>query len=164
VRDVRDVVLSEYAHWKWTGVEVEGFDDFLIRFLKGRTHGFGFGSWVTHVNSWLDACSIPGNEIFIVRYEDMCQNTEEVLSRVIDFLGVDVAQQVIRDAIDNNSLARMRKKEDEVRHTVFKNKPEGVRFVREGRVGGWRQKLTDGQVQLIHQYTGQTLRRLGYVV
>jgi hypothetical protein len=31
-------------------------------------------------------------------------------------------------------------------------------------VGGWRARLTDAQVQLIEQYTGQALARLGYPI
>jgi len=166
VRDVRDVALSEYTHWKWVGIEFKDFDDFLMKFLEGKTHGFGFGSWTEHVNSWLDACSIPGNDILLIKFEDMRQNTEEVVSQMIDFLGVNVDGRTIRAAINNNSLERMREKEDRALHTLFKDKlgvySKGVRFVRQGRVRGWQQKLTDEQVQLIQRYAGETLARLGY--
>jgi hypothetical protein len=166
VRDVRDVALSEYTHWKWVGIGVKDFDHFLVEFLEGKTHGFGFGSWSNHVNSWLDAHAVLGEDILIIRFEDMRQKTEQILSEIVDFLGVNTDRQTIRDAINNNSIQKMREKEDKVLHTLFKGKleiySEGVRFVRHGHVGGWRQRLTDEQIQLIQKYTGEILDRLGY--
>jgi hypothetical protein len=38
------------------------------------------------------------------------------------------------------------------------------RFVRGGRVQGWRGKLTAAQVQFIEHHAGSTLSRLGYAV
>lgn len=162
VRDVRDVALSEYSHWKWLGIEHKNFDDFLIKFLEGETHGFGFGSWSSHVNSWLDAHSVLDKNILIIKFEDMRQKTQEKLCEIIDFIGVDVDRQTIHDAINNNAIEKMREKEEKVLHTLFKKFSKDVRFVRQGTAGGWRQKLTNDQVQLIHEYAGETLCRLGY--
>lgn len=166
VRDVRDVALSEYAHRKWRGVEDEDFNVYLINFLEGKTHGFGFGSWANHVNSWLSAHATQAKDILIIKFEDMRHKTEEMISKIIDFLGVEVNGQAIRDAIMNNSIEKMREKEDNIKHISFKDKlanySENLRFVRQGSVEGWRQMLTDEQVQLIQEYVGETLVRLGY--
>jgi len=36
------------------------------------------------------------------------------------------------------------------------------RFVRKGSVGGWREKLTDEQLQMIDASAGDAFRRMGY--
>jgi hypothetical protein len=183
VRDVRDVALSEYNHRKWHGTESGDFDDFLVRFLNGKTHGFGFGSWANHGNSWLDACPVLGKDILVIKFEDMRQNPEEIVAEMADFFGVKVDKQTIRSAIDNNTIEKMRKKEDKFRRTsspgrsshmlfrVFEarqlkdkltNYSDNHRLIRKGSTGGWQQTLTDEQVQLIHQHTRETLIRLGY--
>jgi hypothetical protein len=166
VRDVRDVALSEYAHRKLRGIKDTDFNEYLIRFLEGETHGFGFGSWTDHVNSWLYAHATLGKNILIIKFEDMYHKTEEMLLKIVDFLGVKVNRQVIRNSINNNSIEKMRKKENDVKHISFKDKlenySENLRFVRKGTVEGWRQSLTDEQVQLMREYAGETLARLGY--
>jgi hypothetical protein len=166
VRDVRDVVLSEYAHYAWRGVGEKSLDGFAARFLVGRVHGLGFGSWISHVNSWLEARSTLGDDLLVIKYEDLRRQTEETLARVVEFLGVAADGQTIRDAVENNTIERMRAKEDETRDVSFgdrlANYTEDLRFVRKGTAGGWRQALTGEQVSLIQQHAGGTLARLGY--
>jgi hypothetical protein len=164
VRDVRDVVLSEFSHWKWLGVGTADLDSFLVQFLQGRSHGYGFGSWDNHVNSWLDGSTVPGREILVVKYEDIRQHTVETLSKITGFLDVQADRQVIGAAASGNTIDQMREKEDRVRDTLFADKRylEGVRFVGKGRAGGWRERLNEDQLRLIRQFTQDTLVRLGY--
>jgi len=80
---------------------------------------------------------------------------------------------VIRRAVENNALESMRAKEDALhkkpQQVRFPEKPaapanEDGRFVRQGLIEGWRRKLPLHAVQLIEQYAGDTLVRLGYPV
>lgn len=166
VRDDRDVVLAEYAFMRLRGVERQGFDSFLERHLKGKTHGFGFGSWDQNVKSWLDAQKMPENDIHVVRYEDLRMNTEEVFTHILEFLEAPKPREVVRRIVENNSIERMRATEDKVRGPRFKawrnNYSHEVRFVRTGLVGGWRKVLTESQLRRIEGYTKDTLIRLGY--
>lgn len=85
-------------------------------------------------------------------------------------MGITPDMQVIRTAIEGNSLQQMRAKEDRAKEAgeqsillgPHKSKGEDRRFVRKGSVGGWRTKLNQAQLRLIDQYAGDMLDRLGY--
>lgn len=156
VRDARDVALSEHAYEKGLGRFDKGFDPFLRAFLSGKVNGYG--SWQRHVNSWLDADSRADVELLVVRYEELRRNPEETLAHLLQFIGVSVDSRAIREGVANNSLDKMKKKED-----MSPQMPEGDnRFVRSGSVGGWMGSLTRTQLELIEQFAGDALLRAGY--
>ena len=84
--------------------------------------------------------------LLVIRFEDMRSDPERVLVSVVDFLGVDANLRAIQAAISNNTIDRMRMKEDNSRE-IFKSRTEDGRFVRKGSVEGWRKKLSDAQLQ-----------------
>jgi hypothetical protein len=75
-----------------------------------------------------------------------------------EFLGVNPSADVIQRAVANSSWEKMKEKES---REPVKASVKG-RFVNSGSVQGWRGKLTPAQVQLIEQYTGSVLKRLGH--
>jgi hypothetical protein len=135
-------------------------DVFVRRFLKGRVNGYG--SWANHAVSWLDAATVKNGEILVVKFEDLRQSVQMVLGKITEFLGVKVSPEAIMQAIEHNSVEKMREKEDKARETIFKDSCSDLRFVRQGLVGGWRQVLADKQVRLIEQHAAEALTRLGY--
>jgi hypothetical protein len=156
VRDVRDVALSEHAYEKGLGRFDKDFDHFLQAFLSGKINGYG--SWQCHVNSWLDADSRGDIELLVIRYEELRRNPEEILANLLQFIGVNVDCRAIREGVANNSLDKMKTKED-----MSPQMPRGDnRFVRSGSVGGWMESLTQAQVELIERSTGDALLRAGY--
>ena len=162
VRDVRDVVLSYYDRGKYLGVFHDtAFDDFLPMFLQGQTNTVG--SWPSHVRAWLESPLAQNGKLLVVKFEDMRQDTEATLARIMEFLGVAVDKMKIRNAITANSVDRMRAKEDRSR-SFPKSSEESGRFVRKGAVGGWQGRLTVEQVALVDRYAGAELERLGYSV
>lgn len=170
VRDVRDIVLSDYA-WDESldltkYLDISNFDDYLEPWLKGLTQTPGGGSWQDNVNSWLDSPLSRNGNLLVIRFEDMRRNTEEALISMVEFLGAPADRAAIRDAIANNSVEKMRAKEDASKkydpQAMKRKSDEEHRFIRKGSVGGWRARLTDAHVKLIDQYAGQVLARLGY--
>ena len=161
VRDIRDVILSAYAFETERGFVGREFSDYLIPFLRGRTNGFG--SWQRHVRSWLDGDIAKTGDLLVIRFEDMRSDPERVLVSVVEFLGVDVDLRAIQAAISNNTIDRMRMKEDNSR-AIFKSGTEEGRFVRKGSVKGWRNKLNEAQLQAINHFAGNELLRMGYAL
>jgi Sulfotransferase domain len=165
VRDVRDVALSEYAQQKEMNAlshyDLTDFDDYLAPFLTGRIERFG--NWQRHVTSWLDSPLARKGNLLVIRFEDLRRSTEPLLVKIIEFLGASSDREVIRCAIANNTLERMRAKEDTT-SALHRSMSEEGRFVRRGAVGGWRERLTNHQINLIERHTGNTLVRLGYPV
>jgi hypothetical protein len=92
---------------------------------------------------------------------------------MLNFLGIDRDRELIRRAVENNSLRAMREKEEKAKksgatmgkgtllrkHNVDR---EDARFVRSGSVGGWRAKLSDEQIAMVTKYAGDALVRAGY--
>ncbi len=172
VRDLRDVLLSGYARGVEVGlvelVSKGDLDSFLLSFLKGKA--LQMGSWQQHTRSWLESPIAKNGNLLVVKYEELRNSPEPMLAQIVDFLGVKPNLQIIRKAIQDNSLQEMRKREDRERKAgessillgPHKSTGEDGRFVRKGSVGGWRNKLTEGQLKVIDEYAGDMLARLGY--
>jgi hypothetical protein len=163
VRDIRDVVLSEFAIGKELGLlryyEIDEFDNFLELFLNGTIDRYQ--TWQDHVISYLDSPLAKNGNLLVLRFEDLRKNPEEHLRRIVEFLGVRSGQEDIRRAIAHNTVEKMRAKEDASR-AMRKSSGEEGRFVRRGSVGGWRERLTEEQVRLVDQYAGRVLGLMGY--
>jgi hypothetical protein len=172
VRDVRDVFLSAWAMGQEFGVtelvSKGDFDSFLRVFINGKA--LQMGTWQAHTRSWLESPLARNGNLLIVKYEELRKNPEPKLSELLQFIGINPNPQVIRKAVEDNSLQRMRAKENKERQTgeksilLSRNKDvkEETRFVRKGKVGGWRDQLTDEQLEIIDRYAGEMLSALGY--
>jgi hypothetical protein len=166
VRDPRDIVVSEYGFERIRGRYTGEFNDFIESFLLGEANPFG--SWQSQVEQWLASSLAKDDKLLLVRFEDLRSNTEETITRILEFLGVSrVEKEVIRNAIANNSVQRMREKEDHSPKTWwnFGKGPleEAGRQVRSGSIGRWKEELTPTQLALIERHLGDWLIRLGYL-
>jgi len=159
-RDMRDVIFSQYAREKELGILYDEFDAYLTKFLQGRISGFG--AWQDHVQTWLDSPLARSGDLLILRFEDLKKDMESAVFRMLDFFGVGVEPDIVRAAIANNTLERMRQKEEQSQTLHQARSGEEGRFVRKGAVGGWREKLSVEQLRLIDTYAGGGFHRLGY--
>ena len=159
IRDFRDVVLSQYARERELGLYQTEFGEYLEAYLDGRMSGFG--AWQDHLPTWLDSPLAQSGNLLIIRFEEMRKNPEPSISRIVDFLGLPVDQNRVRAAIANNSVERMRAKENAAQKLPKSTGEEG-RFVRQGAVAGWRERFTDEQLKLVDQRAGKVLVRAWY--
>jgi hypothetical protein len=155
-RDCRDVVLSEFTYLRNLEFFHGDLDEFVKHFVTTRVSGFG--PWQRHVTSWLDCSLIGTPNILVMRFEDLRRDPVQGFTRMTNFLGVNPSAEIIQRAVANSSLEKMQEKE---RREPVKASVKG-RFVNSGAVQGWRSKLTPAQVQIIEQYTGSVLKRLGH--
>lgn len=164
VRDVRDVVLSEFAYQNALGWIPDNFEAFLHRFVRGEVNPFT--AWHQHVAGWMDSPLASSQNLLLIKFEDLRKNTVPVVARVLDFLGVEVDPQTIADAVANNTVQKMQEKEHRTPQLAA-TAPEpsvGVesRFIRSGSIGRWWGRLSDAQIELIEHHAGETLTRMGY--
>jgi hypothetical protein len=161
VRDARSVVSSEFAWQQRSGFYFGGFDGFVADFVAGRSNPWG--SWADHVRYWRRSEAARNGHIHLVRYEDLRADTYSVFTGILDFLGVRARDDVVRKAVESNSLEGMRAKEDRAEREGWRRsaRPD-IRFINTGTVTGWRDKLTTAQARLIEQRFGDTLESLGY--
>jgi hypothetical protein len=156
VRDGRDVLLSEYAYLKALGRFQGGLDKFVDAFLRGKINGYG--PWQRHICSWLESGIANTEDMLVLRFEEARSDPEKSFNRVASFLGLQVKSEDLRRIIANNSLEKMRAKEDRMPQ---KASVRG-RFVRQGSVEKWRSELSQEQLSLIQQLAGDALERLEY--
>lgn len=160
-RDIRDVAVSEYFYLTMKRyIPEQEFEAFLEEFLRDRVNTFG--SWIAHVQSWLEARDSGQVEMILVRYEDLLANKLAELERIIAFLGIEVDRTRIRAAIEHNSKDQMRRKEDRARQTIFRSFRDDIRFVRSAASGGWRETIDEPQLASIERQARQPLVELGY--
>lgn len=157
VRDVRDVIVSEYFYQLKVGAFGGTMQDFIHRFLTGRVNAYG--SWQKHVGSWLEAPIAP-NELCVARYEDLKAATVETIARIGLFLNLRWDDELIKSVIDNNSVRRMREKEQAGGSSVRGR--SDIPFVRKGTSGNWPEALKPNHVGRIEATCGELLARLGY--
>jgi hypothetical protein len=102
------------------------------------------GRWDSHVASWVEA---PGLPLHVMRYEDMIAGPGEAFRRLFAFLRVPVDEAQFARTLAGTSFSALQTQE---RQKGFKERPPKMqRFFAKGRVGGWREELTPGQVARI---------------
>jgi len=115
-------------------------------------------SWSRHVASWLDQRAI---RLHVMRYEDMCRHPVEAFRGAVRFLGLEDDLARVRRAASFSSFETLR--QQELAHG-FKERPfEAASFFRSGRVGAWREILSDKQVERLVLDHGPVMGRLGYL-
>ncbi len=179
VRHPADVAVSQYHQWQYRmkpnkvalnnyperGQDLPIFD-FVTREWAGLTRTIEF------MNGW--AAETGTDDVLVVRYEDMRATPEQVLGRILAFIGTPGTEEEVREAVAFASFENMRKMEanstfwlsgGRMRPGDRKN-PESFK-TRRGKVGGYRDYFDDSEVAEIDRlvalqlspvfgYTGQS--------
>ena len=117
------------------------------------------GSWPEHVAGWLNATACP---VLLVRYEDLLADSEEMLRRMLAFIGLPIDEARLKRAVEQADFSRLQRQE---RETGFQEAPANTRsgrFFREGRSGQWRTEMSPEQIERLSGYCAETMARLGY--
>ena len=148
VRNGLDVVVSYYYHTrKWPPEQQVSLNEFFNRFIAGRVP---YGSWFEHVSKWLR--NEDGLDVLVVGYEELSADLEAGVRRIADFCGIAVDPADLPRILERCSFEfmsahndrfaverRRRPKPGEPEKPIDPAKPA---FIRQGKVGGWRQELT----------------------
>jgi hypothetical protein len=101
--------------------------------------------------------------MYVVRFERLRGETETVLSEVVRAFGVQADEPTIESAVRNNSVDRMRQKEERAPSDAFaRGVDRGIRFVNTGSAEGWKERLNKAQARAIFDRFGTAMTRLGY--
>ena len=160
VRDVRDVMLSSFAREIAVDtLHIRTLDEYVAPFMQGKMTRFD--SWQSHVGGWLNSPPARRGDLLLLRFEDIRDDLEAAVTRCLNFLGKSPSPQAVRNAVLNNTLAKMRAKED-VAKTLPKGNGEDGRWIGRGSVAGWRGKLTEQQLEIVDAYACDLLAHFGY--
>lgn len=161
VRDARSVALSEYQWQQRLDLEPGSLDRFIRDFVRGKSNPWG--AWDRHVRFWLESEPARHDHLHLIKFEDLRRDTAGTLRGALSFLGVERSEDELRSVVDNNSVERMRAKEDEASRRGWRSSARAdIRFVNQGRPEGWRDRLTADQRNTIEARFKATLEELGY--
>ena len=164
LRHPEDVAVSLSHFFSWP---LEHCVDYLLdssaALLPGERFGGNqvrqhMGRWDQHVRSWADQTQLP---VLIMRYEDMLANGLETFAKLVKFLGLPAEAELIQQALDNTSIDRLKKLEEDV--DGFAEKPVGCeRFFRSGRTGEGAEQLSIEQRQRLAKGLSEVMKRFKY--
>jgi len=161
VRDGRDVAVSFFYYLKkYKQIDQDkSFSEFLPEFNKGPIDRFG--SWSRHAESWMKH---SGPNLLIVRYEDLLENTEAELKKILTFCRFDIDDARVTTAIEYSSMDKMRKSEldEQDKNELFSNSDKSISFVRSGKSGNWSEYFNERELSEFYQRHGRSLKSLGY--
>lgn len=124
---------------------------FLIR-LKGNFLFFPkVNSWSSHVKHWTHF-----NDVVIVRYEDLLDNTFMELKRILDELNIIYNNEELIKVIENQSFSKKKKE------FLEKGDTENAKFLRSGDKESWRKLLTHKLQKKIEISHKEMMKKFGY--
>ena len=164
VRHPADVAVSQYFQWRHrmkprkkaiNDYPLDGDNIPLEEFVID--HPAGLKKVIEFMNLWATEKSAIEN-LLIVRYEDLKQMPEMVLTTIMEFLNSPVDEQSIASAVEFSSFENMKKMETSGTFRLSggrmvpkdQNNPDSFK-VRKGEVGGFRQYFDVEQMLLIEE-------------
>ncbi len=159
-RDPRDALISSYRRQereKDSQNQYSSLSDYICRGNELTQYYIQFyNDWGKHKDQ--------AQDFLLVRYEDMREDTALVLRNIMNFLNIDVEEEVIEEAVNYASLENMRKMEREgnsqVRAKVLlkrdPNNPDSFK-VGKGKVGGYKEKLSSEEKELVDNIISEQL-------
>lgn len=115
-------------------------------------------TWSEHVESWVDNTEIP---MHVIRYEDMQNNPFETFKSASIFAGLFYDDEKIRKAIEFSDFKILNLEE---KKKGFKEKGSiDSLFFRKGKIGDWKNYLSEKQVNLIIKEHSKVMKRFGYL-
>ncbi len=116
------------------------------------------GSWSQHVLTWTHD---QGDNLRVVRYEDMLANPVKAFRALTTFFGLGKDPARMKRAIRFSSFDTLRSQE--AKKGFVERSPNSTRFFRSGRKDQWRTMLTDAQVAAIVECNREVMQRFKYL-
>jgi hypothetical protein len=130
-------------------------DDDRLEFAQVRQRVL---TWSDHVRSWVDA---PDLRVQVIRYEDMKARPVETFTAAAAFVGMPEDRTRIERALQFSSMEELQRQERE--HGYHATLAPKRTFFRNGKVGSWREALSDSQVARIIRAHREVMLRFGYL-
>jgi hypothetical protein len=171
VRDPRNVVSSYANHISQT---IEQTTEFMINDIttgndKKRLEVY-IGSWNFNYNSW--KVFKNSNKYYMVRYEDLINNTKDELIKLIKFINklsqnnFLIDQKKIDIIIEQTKFSRMKKMENEqgfVEAKINDNTGKKVTFFNLGPKNNWENHISNEIRFKIENKFQKEMKELGYL-
>lgn len=157
VRDPRDVYVSYYNYLL---KKLPSNERSISAFIKKSD--LRPCSWELHVKSWLN--NSP-KKFLIIKYEDLIDDTKSEFIKILTFLKWEKSEDQINRAIERSSFESMSRIED-LKGRPFKSEKDAklsTKFVRSGKVGSWKNVLSNEDEKMILNMSRSMMQQLGYL-
>ena len=146
-RNPKDQAVSYFHHMKTLSEKFYGkicaemtFNEYFDQ-IYTKKDVTEFGMWEDHNIEWLEQSA--RKNILFVTYEDLKEDTEKEIRRIVEFLGLPVDEERITETLKQGGFKHMQKSNNLNYSWVTEGAETG--FVRKGQVGGWGEYLSEEQ-------------------
>jgi hypothetical protein len=149
IRDGRDVILSSWHHNKRVNdpaMKAVQFDTFLDDAAE---------IWAKTLRQARETAPILGDRYLEIRYEDLVADVLPNLKRVLDHLGADADEEMLRTCAEGASFEKLSKGRS-------RGQEDAQSFFRKGLANDWRNHLTPAQIKRCNARSAGLLQELGY--
>lgn len=148
-RDIIDSLMDSRKPGGWVTKKPTDTitDEKRLAFITRRSH-----LWVHQmhvIKQTID--TTPSNLRFLVKYEDLRKNTEEILTKIYRFLEIDISESEIEKLVVKYSFESILPEE----------KGEG-KFARAATPGLWEKHFSEEEKSIMKKIMGKTLKQIGY--
>jgi len=115
-------------------------------------------TWSNHVESWVNHSYFP---VKVIKYEDAINNTYEVFSSALSFIGLNYSENQIKQAIDLSSFTKLKQQEQNI---GFKEKPPKCKsFFRKGKSGDYINYLSKIEINEVILNHNKVMKKFNYL-
>lgn len=161
VRDPRDVLISEHRLALRNSHTDSGLEEYTSDFLGKAV--YSMANWREHTISWLNCPLTDGREILRLRFEDLKTAPETQLKGILEFLGCVPTEELIQSALRQNSIKEVATRHATFDESIAKSGTTLIPAINSGRVGGWRDVLSEDSQRAIENSFGDVMAQLGYL-
>ena len=156
IRDLRDALTSHYVNAVRRGAFKKNQIPFslFLRDQKGVIHPGVLSTLsdnIEFLNSWGRYAATHSNNVLIVRYKELHEQTAEQLKDILTLFGIhDVDDMFLKNVIDFCSLENMKQIEEKSGHKE--------KVIHKGIVGGWKKQFAPYDVEYFNNAIHHSLR------
>ena len=119
------------------------------------------GSWSDHYKSWKNFKSC---KILIIKYEDMILDELNTFKKIINYLNkidnTNFDDGKLKKALKQTQFKELQKIE---KKEGFSEKGQGEFFFRKGKIGVWKDEVSNDIIKQIEKLFGKEMVELGYL-
>lgn len=166
-RDGRDVFMSLWNHYRnLTSESIKRLDDasdegfppcpeairefWRIWTTRGtfawENDGYPWWSCLHHVQTWWNFRDLPN--ILYVHYNDLLKDLEGEIRRIVAYLEMDIAEDILLKIVDAVDFKTMKKEADTIMGDMDFLEGGAQTFINKGTNGRWRDVLTEDDLKL----------------
>jgi hypothetical protein len=164
IRNPFDVSISFAHHFNCSiddAIKAMGKKAILFNEKDRATSHVGqfWSSWSSHVKSWTLDCDL---NVLVLRYEDMSFLPQKTFSQAAQFLNLNITDEKIAKAIEDSRFENLQQQEKNFGFKERTGAPNEI-FFRKGKVGDWKNTLSQAQINKIIHDHGEMMHLYGYL-